>query len=82
MTISMVFITLFLTGAGILQVWLQRYSESPQAFMTVQDNIAIFYWMREIAGVVFLVGLITYITSFFIGGEENGAEQDAEVASA
>ncbi|MFW2371859.1 MAG: cbb3-type cytochrome c oxidase subunit I, partial [Gammaproteobacteria bacterium] len=82
MTISMVFITLFLTGAGILQVWLQRYSESPQSFMTVQDNIAIFYWMREIAGVVFLIGLITYITSFFIGGEENGAEQDAKVASA
>jgi len=26
MTISMVFITLFLTGAGILQVYLQRYS--------------------------------------------------------
>lgn len=74
MTISMVFITLFLTGAGILQVWLQRYSESPQSFMAVQDNIAIFYWMREIAGVVFLVGLITYITSFFIGGDEEGAE--------
>lgn len=70
MTISMVFITLFLTGAGILQVWLQRYSDAPQAFMAVQDNIAIFYWMREIAGLVFLIGLIAYITSFFIGGEE------------
>ena len=74
MTISMVFITLFLTGAGILQVWLQRYSESPQSFMAVQDNIALFYWMREIAGVIFLVGLITYITSFFIGGDEEGTE--------
>lgn len=74
MTISMVFITLFLTGAGILQVWLQRFSDSPQSFMAVQDNIAIFYWMREIAGLVFLTGLIAYITSFFIGGEEAAVE--------
>lgn len=70
MTVSMVFITLFLTGAGILQVWLQRYSETPQAFMVVQDQIAIFYWMREIAGVVFLLGLLLYISSFFVKGEE------------
>ena len=73
MTVSMVFITLFLTGAGILQVWLQRYSETPQPFMQVQEQIAIFYWMREIAGVIFLIGLITYITSFFIKGETKTA---------
>ena len=28
MTVGMVFITLFLTGAGVLQVWLQRLPES------------------------------------------------------
>jgi nitric oxide reductase subunit B len=70
MTVSIVFITLFLTGAGILQVWLQRYSDAPMAFMQTQDNIAIFYWLREIAGVVFLVGLVLYIASFFIGQDE------------
>ncbi len=70
MTVSMVFITLFLTGAGILQVWLQRYSDTPQAFMVVQDKIALFYWMREVAGVIFLIGLVVYIISFFIKGEE------------
>jgi len=70
MTVSMVFITLFLTGAGILQVWLQRLGDAPMSFMEVQDKIAIFYWMREIAGVIFLIGLILYIVSFFIGGEE------------
>ena len=32
MTVSMVFITLFLTGAGVLQVWLQRYTEDAAAF--------------------------------------------------
>ena len=73
MTVSMVFITLFLSGAGILQVWLQRYSETPQGFMDVQDQIAIFYWMRQVAGVIFMVGLITYITSFFVKGDQKTA---------
>ena len=66
MTVSMVFITLFLTGAGILQVYLQRYSDTPLGFMVVQDKIELFYWMREIAGVIFLIGLIVYIMSFFV----------------
>ncbi len=68
MTVAMVFITLFLTGAGILQVWLQRMPESGEAlsFMATQDKLAIFYWLREIAGVFFLLGLIAYLTSFFI----------------
>lgn len=70
MTVSMVFITLFLTGAGILQVYLQRYAEDPLPFMVVQDKIAIFYWMREVAGVVFLLGLFLYIYSFFVKGKD------------
>jgi len=70
MTIAMVFITLFLTAAGILQVWLQRVSDNPLPFMVVQDQISLFYWMREASGVVFLIGLIVYVCSFFVGGEE------------
>jgi nitric oxide reductase subunit B len=73
MTVSMVFITLFLTAAGILQVWLQRVSETPMSFMAAQDQIALFYWMREVAGLVFLIGLVTYLVSFFIKGEEKAA---------
>jgi nitric oxide reductase subunit B len=69
MTVSMVFITLFLTAAGILQVWLQRVSDTPLPFMMVQDQIALFYWMRLWAGVFFALGLVTYVVSFFIGGE-------------
>jgi nitric oxide reductase subunit B len=74
MTIAMVFITLFLTAAGILQVWLQRVSDTPLPFMVTQDKIALFYWMREWAGVAFLIGLILYIVSFFVGGEEEKAK--------
>ncbi len=64
MSVSMVFITLFLTGAGILQVYLQRYSDAPQAFMVVQEKISLFYWMREVSGVVFFVGVVLFILSF------------------
>jgi nitric oxide reductase subunit B len=73
MTVAMVFITLFLTGAGILQVWLQRVSETPEPFMIVQEKISLFYWMREWAGVVFLVGLVVYLASFFVGNKQQAA---------
>ncbi len=70
MTVAITFITLFLTAAGILQVWLQRVSDTPLPFMAVQEKIAVFYWAREVSGVIFLIGLILYIASFFIGGDE------------
>ncbi len=73
MTVSMVFITLFLTGAGILQVWLQRMSDTPMSFMAAQDQIALFYWAREIAGVFFLAGLVAYVISFFVKGKDQAA---------
>ena len=73
MTIAMVFITLFLTAAGILQVWLQRASDTPLPFMVAQEKIALFYWMREWTGVAFLVGLLVYVASFFVGGKEETA---------
>ncbi len=69
MTIAMVFITLFLTGAGILQVWLQRVSTTPMGFMAAQDQVALFYWLREGTGLVFLIGLVVYLFSFFKGGK-------------
>ncbi|MBL8488512.1 MAG: cbb3-type cytochrome c oxidase subunit I [Rhodocyclaceae bacterium] len=73
MTVSIVFITLFLTAAGILQVWLQRVSDNPMPFMMAQDQASLFYWLREWTGVVFLVGLVVYLASFFIKGEEKAA---------
>jgi len=69
MTVSMVFITLFLTAAGVVQVFLQRMGDAPLPFMVVQDKIEIFYWMREVSGVIFLIGLLVYISSFFIKGD-------------
>ncbi len=82
MTVSMVFITLFLTGAGVLQVWMQRYTENPLPFMVVQEKVAIFYWLRELAGLVFLIGLATYVASFFVKGGERAMGSDIAVDTA
>ena len=75
MTIAMVFITLFLTAAGILQVWLQRFSSSPISFMAAQDQISLFYWAREVTGVIFLIGLVIYVVSFFVTAETKAKTQ-------
>ncbi len=77
MTVSMVFITLFLTAAGILQVYLQRFSENPMPFMVVQEKTALFFLLRELAGVVFLIGLVIYIVSFFTGSKDAEATLDS-----
>ncbi|MFO1429750.1 MAG: cbb3-type cytochrome c oxidase subunit I [Candidatus Competibacteraceae bacterium] len=69
MTVAMVFMVLFLTAAGVLQVWLQRVSDTPQPFMAVQEKISLFYWLREGAGLIFLLGLVVYLASFFVKGE-------------
>jgi len=74
MTISMFVIALLLTGAGIVQVWLQRISNAPLGFMAVQDQLSIFYWTREAVGIVFLIGLLLYIGSFFVTPKDHALE--------
>ena len=66
MTISMVFITLFLTAAGVVEVWLRRLPESGAAmsYMDSQAELMIFYWLRLVAGVGFFIGLVCYLWSF------------------
>jgi len=69
MSIGMGVMVLALTGAGIVQVWLQRMPESgAMPFMAAQDQVVFFYWMRLWSGVVFLIGLVMYVWSFFVGG--------------
>ncbi|KPV40462.1 nitric oxide reductase [Thiohalorhabdus denitrificans] len=80
MTVSMFFIVLFLTAAGILQVWLQRYGADPMPFMQVQEEVALFYWARVLTGLVFLTGLIVYLASFFAKGEPVTEKAAAQAA--
>ena len=80
MTIGMGVMVLALTGAGILQVWLQRLpTENPMGFMATQDQLRFFYWVRIFGGVTFLVGQLAYFASFFIGGEHVLREDAAPV---
>jgi nitric oxide reductase subunit B len=68
MTIGMGVMVLALTGAGILQVWLQRMpTEGAMSFMATQDQLRFFYWVRVGGGVMFLAGLLVYLASFFVG---------------
>jgi nitric oxide reductase subunit B len=67
MTVSMGLIVLFLTAAGILQIWLQRYSDAPLPYMVAQSKITLFYWLREIAGFGFFAGLLMYVAAVLVG---------------
>jgi nitric oxide reductase subunit B len=79
MTISMGLMALALTGAGILQVWLQRMPTSgAMSFMETQDQLRFFYWLRMVGGVGFLIGLLNYLYSFFAAP---GANEDDAIAS-
>ena len=74
MTLGMGVMALALTGAGILQVWLQRMpTTGAMSFMETQDQLRFFYWLRMAGGVGFLTGLVAYLGSFFIGGAWNEA---------
>ncbi len=79
MTIGMAVMVLALTGAGIVQVWLQRLPTSnAMGFMATQDQMAFFYWIRLAGGFMFLIGLLMYFWSFFIG---SGADEEAASSS-
>ncbi|QLF92648.1 cbb3-type cytochrome c oxidase subunit I [Pseudomonas sp. ABC1] len=66
MTLSMVAITLLLTVAGAVQIWLQRWpaDDEAMAFMATMDQLAPYFWMRLVAGVGFAIGLLCYLLSF------------------
>ena len=69
MVLSMIVITLALSGAGIVTAFLQRSGDNPMPFMQVQDQERVFFWIREYAGLAFLAGLLAYLWSFFVPGD-------------
>ncbi|MCS4503777.1 Nitric oxide reductase subunit B [wastewater metagenome] len=83
MSLSMLAITVFLTAAGAMQIWLQRWPESGQAlsFMATQEKLELFYWLRFGAGVLFAVGLVLYAASFFVGERAGDTAHDAAAAT-
>jgi nitric oxide reductase subunit B len=77
MCLSMLGITLALTVAGVYQVALQRLPDDSQAlsFMMTQDKLVPFYWARLAFGLTFFVGLLAYLSSFFVGGRPVAAAE-------
>jgi nitric oxide reductase subunit B len=71
MTASMFFMTLFIAIAGIMQVYIQRATTLVVPFIETQNHMVTFYWLREIGGLFFLIGLIIYIISMVIGSYES-----------
>ena len=56
---GMAFMTFTLTFAGVVQTHLQRVNG--EAFMDVQDQLALFYWMRLGSGVAVVIGALLFI---------------------
>jgi nitric oxide reductase subunit B len=63
MSSGVAFMTFSLTVAGVVQTHLQRVLG--MGYMEVQDQIALFYWMRLGAGVVTLLGVLVFIYAIF-----------------
>ena len=61
LTSAMVFMTVILTFGGVVQVHLQRVMG--MSYMEVQDQIALFYWMRLGAGAVAVLGVLLFVWS-------------------
>ena len=63
MTSAMAFMTFSLTFAGVVQVHLQRVLG--MGYMEVQDQFALFYWMRLGSGVVVAISALMFVYSVF-----------------
>jgi nitric oxide reductase subunit B len=60
---GMTFMTITLTFAGIIQTHLQRVNG--EDFMSVQEQLGVFYWMRLGSGIVFVIGALLFIYAIF-----------------
>jgi len=65
---GMVFMTFSLTFAGTVQTHMQRVVG--EDFMSVQDTLAIFYWMRFGSGVAVVLGVILFLYAILIPRKE------------
>ena len=63
MTWAMAFMTFTLTFAGVVQVHLQRVMG--MAYMEVQEQIALFYWMRLGAGIFVVISVLMFVYAMF-----------------
>lgn len=68
---AMAFMTFALTFAGVLQTHLQRVQG--ENFMDVQDQLALFYWMRLGAGGVVVLGVALLVYALLVPGRRTAS---------
>ncbi|MBI5676874.1 MAG: cbb3-type cytochrome c oxidase subunit I [Nitrospirae bacterium] len=72
MTISMVFIVISLTGAGMVQSYMERLLGLD--YVTVKTSYNMWFWVfRAIFGVGFLVGVLIFVIDFFTLGKKSAS---------
>jgi nitric oxide reductase subunit B len=81
MCTAMMTMTFALTFAGVVQVHLQRVLG--QSYMEVQDQLAMFYWVRLGSGVFVLISALMFVWAVLVPGRQKqpvlgGALQLAE----
>ncbi len=77
MTISMVFIVLTITGAGMVQTYMERLMGLD--YVAVKTTYNLWFWiLRAIFGVGFLVGVGIFVVDFFKLGKEPAPVMSAE----
>ncbi len=80
MTSAMAFMTFTLTFAGVVQTHLQRVLG--MNFMDIQEQLALFFWMRLGAGVVVVIGAALFVYAVFGPVREQITVRDAEAMPA
>jgi nitric oxide reductase subunit B len=75
MTSAMCFMTFTLTFAGVVQTHLQRVMG--MNFMEVQDQLALFYYMRLGAGILVAIAAVVFFIAVF-GPVKDQASATAE----
>ena len=64
--------TFALTFAGVVQVHLQRVLG--ESFMDVQDQLALFYWIRLGSGALVLISALMFIWAILVPGKERNTK--------
>jgi nitric oxide reductase subunit B len=68
MSSGVVFMTFVLTFAGTVQTHMQRVLG--ENFMEVQDQLAVFYWMRFGSGIAVVLGVALFIYALAVPRRE------------
>eukprot|EP01031_Cornospumella_fuschlensis_P017891 gene17891-21891_t len=80
MCTAMSVMTFALTFAGVLQSHLQRVLG--ESYMDVQDQLALFYWIRLGSGVFVMISALMFVWAIFVPGKQRSEKLSASMQPA